>query len=92
MFRGALHVVGVTGRLVGEVNRDMAVVGKWTDTEDIAIRYYQARGDNYVNIESAVLSWGIPNFLFNDQVIGIEEISIIALRIIRSALLKYAVR
>ena len=37
MCRGALLIVVLTRLLVGEVNRDTTVLGKWTDTEDIGI-------------------------------------------------------
>jgi len=38
MLRGAFFIDVVLARpLVGEVNRDAAVLGKWTDTEDVGV-------------------------------------------------------
>lgn len=46
-------------------------------------------GNNFADIESAVLSWGIPDGLrVNDEAVAVEEISIEALKIFRCAFLR----
>ena len=87
IFWDALLVSVVLGTLVGEVNSNVAVFGKWTDAEDIEIRDFQTCGEKGGNLESAILTRGVPNRLFSDHVIGIEDISLIALIINGSALL-----
>ena len=89
ILRGAFLVNFVPAKLlVGEVNRDAAVFGRWTDTEDVGVRDPQGLREKLGNLEAASLIWSIPNYLLIGQAMGIEDVSNIALLIIRDALLK----
>jgi len=75
---------------VGAVNRDIAVILEWTDAEDSGV-LCKPFGDDFGNQESAIVSRGIPNGLrVNDNKVGVEQISVVALKKLRSALLKTA--
>ena len=73
---------------MGAINCDFAVYIEWTNGKDMGVRS-NAWGVSIGNHESALVFWGIPNSLrWNDLVVGIENVSIIALKIVCSALLK----
>jgi len=90
MSRDALLTFSVFWpQLVGEMKSNMAVVGEWTNTQDIAIQSTEIFGNNFANFESAAVGWGIPNHLrVQNDAVGVDYVSIIALKVFRSALLK----
>lgn len=91
MLRDALLKFSALGpQLVGKIKSNMAVVGEWTNTQDMAIRSSEICGNNVANFESAAVSrWGIPNRLrVQNNAVGVDDVSIIALRAFRSTLLK----
>jgi hypothetical protein len=89
MLRDALLVFSVLGPLVGEINPDLVVFVEWTNTQDFGVRSLDILGNNVANTESVVVSRGIPNCLrVKDDAVGVDDVSIIALKVFRSALLK----
>jgi len=89
VVRVALSVAAVTVYLVRAVNRDIAVFVERTDAEDSGVLDCSIWGNDLGNQESAVVRRGIPNGLrVENNIVGVEDISVVALEILRSALLK----
>jgi hypothetical protein len=88
VVRVALSVAAVTGFLVGAENRDIAVFVERTDAEDSGV-LSKTFGNDFGDQESAVVRRGIPNGLrVDNNIVGVKEVSVVALEILRSALLK----
>jgi hypothetical protein len=89
MLRNTPLIFNFGPQLVGEIKSNMAVVGEWTNTQDMVIRSTEIFGNNFANFESAAVRWDIPNRLrVQDDAVGVDDVSIIALKVFRSALLK----
>jgi len=89
MLRDALLIFIFGPQLVGEIKSNIAIVGEWTNTQNIGIKSTETFGKIFANFESAAVRWGIPNLLrVQDDAVGVNGVSIIALWIFRSALLK----
>jgi hypothetical protein len=87
VMRVALSVAAVTGFLVRAINRDIAIFVEWTDAEDSGV-LGKTFGNDFGNQESAVVRRGIPNGLRVDyNIVGVEQVSVVALKKLRSALL-----